>query len=424
MTGSMASVPRAQSSAYATAQHQFDAAAEALHLNDSLRARLREVKRELVVHFPLEFDDGHFEVFTGYRVQHSIARGPAKGGLRYSASTTMDDMRAFAMLMTWKAAVVNLPFGGAKGGVTVDPKRLSDGELERLTRRFTTEIALLVGPNKDVPAPDLGTDARVMSWIMDTLSMHAGHSLPAAVTGKPIDIGGSAGRESSTGRGLASVTVEALRDASMRVDGASVAIQGFGQVGSHAARLFAAHGCRIVAVSDSGGGVYRAGGIDLPTLRAVRREGGRLSESGAGDRITNAELIELDVDLLVPAAVESQIRADNVPRVRARMVAEGANAPVTAAADQVLHDRGVVVVPDILANSGGVIVSYFELVQDLQAFFWAAGEVNTKLDNIIMRSYHQVREEAVARGGSLRDAAYRIAVGKVARATAVRGIYP
>lgn len=424
MSGSMAAVPRAVSSPYATAKHQFDIAAEQLHLNDNVRRHLREVKRELIVHFPVEFDDGHFEVLTGFRLQHNIARGPAKGGLRYSAAMTLDDARALAMLMTWKAAVVDLPFGGAKGGVTVDPKRLSLSELERLTRRFTTEISLLVGPDKDVPAPDLGTDERVMAWMMDTLSMHAGHTVPASVTGKPIDIGGSAGRQASTGRGLAQVTVEAMRDAGISVDGATVAVQGFGQVGGHAARLLAAHGCRVVAVSDSSGGVHRPDGLDLTALRVARREGARILDTGAGELISNGELLELDVDVLVPAAVESQLHAGNVARVRARLIVEGANAPVTPEADAVLSDRGVVLVPDILANAGGVIVSYFELVQDLQAFFWPAGEVNSRLESLIVRAYEQVREEARAHGGSLREAAYRIAVAKVATATEVRGIYP
>ncbi|MFN2451523.1 MAG: Glu/Leu/Phe/Val dehydrogenase [Candidatus Dormibacteria bacterium] len=424
MTGSLAAVPSRRNSAFSTAQHQFDVAAEQLHLNDSIRAHLREVKRELTVTFPVEFDDGHFEVFTGFRVQHNIARGPAKGGLRYSAHMTIDDARALAMFMTWKSAVVDLPFGGAKGGVVVDPKRLSLAELERLTRRFTTEISLLVGADKDVPAPDLGTDERVMAWMMDTLSMHAGHTVPAAVTGKPIDIGGSAGRHASTGRGLAAVTVEVLKNRGMRVEGATVAVQGFGQVGSHAARMLAAAGCRVIAVSDSSGGVYRGDGVDLVSLREHKNEGGRIAEFGAGERINNLELLHLDVDVLVPAAVESVIRPSNVGGVRARVIAEGANAPLAPEANATLEDRGVLIIPDILANAGGVIVSYFELVQDLQAFFWSASEVNSRLDSLILRAYEQVREEARARGGSLREAAYRLAVAKVASATEVRGIYP
>ena len=411
-------------SAYATAQHQFDVAAEQLHLDDSLRQVLREVKRELVVHFPVEFDDGEFGVFTGFRVQHNIARGPAKGGMRYHAAMTLDDCRALAMFMTWKAALVELPFGGAKGGVVVDPRTLTESELERLTRRFTTEISLLVGPEKDIPAPDLGTDWRVMAWIMDTVSMHAGYSVSAAVTGKPTEIGGSAGRYQATGRGLTSVTMQAMRDHGMRVEGASLAVQGFGQVGSQCAALLGALGMRVVAVSDSRGGVYNGAGLDLPALHAHRREGGHVSDFTGGERITNHELLELDVDVLVPAAVESQITPRNAAAIRARMIAEGANAPVTPDAEAALTDRGVLIIPDILANAGGVVVSYFEWVQDLQALFWEAGEVNTRLEHIMSRSYALVRDLARERRVSLREAAYHVAVERVAGAAKVRGIFP
>jgi glutamate dehydrogenase (NAD(P)+) len=411
-------------SAYATAQHQFDVAAEQLHLEDSMRQVLREVKRELVVHFPVEFDDGEFGVFTGFRVQHNIARGPGKGGLRYHASMTLDDCRALAMFMTWKAALVDLPFGGAKGGVICDPRTLTESELERLTRRFTTEISLLVGPEKDIPAPDLGTDWRVMAWIMDTVSMHAGYSVSAAVTGKPTEIGGSAGRYQATGRGLTTVTMQAMRDHGMRVEGASLAVQGFGQVGSQCAALLGALGMRVVAVSDSRGGVHNGSGLDLPALHAHRREGGRVSDFTGGERITNHELLELDVDVLVPAAVESQVTMRNAASIRARMIAEGANAPVTPDAEAALTDRGVLIIPDILANAGGVVVSYFEWVQDLQAFFWEAGEVNTRLEHIMSRSYALVRDLSRERRVSLREAAYHIAVERVAAATKVRGIFP
>ena len=402
----------------------MDIAAEALGLDDAIRCVLREVKRELVVHFPVGFDDGSFAVFTGFRVQHNIARGPAKGGVRFHPRMTLDDARALAMFMTWKAAVVDLPFGGAKGGVICDPRTLSAAELERLTRRFTTEISILLGPEKDIPAPDLGTTPQVMAWMMDTLSMHAGYSIPAAVTGKPIDIGGSAGRDSAPGRGLSMVAVRAMRDGGLAVDGATVAVQGFGQVGAHCARALRDSGMKVVAVSDSSGGVHRGAGLDIDALVDHRSQGERLVDSDAGERISNSELLALDVDVLVPAAVESQIHAGNVDAVRARVIAEGANAPVTYDADIVLADRGVLVIPDILANAGGVVVSYFEWVQDLQAFFWAQGEVENRLEDIMLRSYEGVRDLARQREVSLRDAAYQIAVAKVARATEVRGIYP
>jgi glutamate dehydrogenase (NAD(P)+) len=410
--------------AYATAQHQFDVAAEQLHLDESLSRVLREVKRELVVHFPVEFDDGEFGVFTGFRVQHNIARGPAKGGLRYHPAMTLDDCRALAMFMTWKAALVDLPFGGSKGGVVCDPRMLTESELERLTRRFTTEISLLVGPEKDIPAPDLGTDWRVMAWIMDTVSMHAGYSVPATVTGKPTEIGGSAGRYQATGRGLTTVTMQAMRDQRMRVEGASLAVQGFGQVGAQCAVLLGALGMKVVAVSDSRGGVYNGAGLDLEALHEHRRAGGHVCEYTGGEKIGNDELLGLDVDVLVPAAVESQITMRNVSRVRARVIAEGANAPVTPDAEAALASRGVLIIPDILANAGGVVVSYFEWVQDLQAFFWEAGEVNTRLEHIMSRAYAMVRDVARERHVSLREAAYQIAVRRVADAAAVRGIFP
>ena len=416
--------PAGGDTAYATAQRRFDEAAEALGLDESLRAVLREVKRELVVHFPVELDDGSFEVFTGFRVQHNIARGPAKGGLRYHPATTLDDIRALATFMTWKAAVVDLPFGGAKGGVICDPRALSSTELERLTRRFTTEISILLGPEKDIPAPDLGTTPQVMAWIMDTLSMHAGYSVPAAVTGKPLPIGGTEGRAEAPGRGLAEVTIRAMRDSGVRVAGATAAVQGYGSVGAACAHQLASHGLRVVAVSDSRGAVHDGLGVDLEALDRARAGGASVRDSGCGDPIGNADLLEMDVDVLVPAALESQLHAGNVDRIRARVVAEGANAAVTPDADIALQARGVLVVPDILANAGGLVVSYFEWVQDLQAFFWEAGEVTRRLDAVMERAYREVHDRAAAEGVSLRDAAYRSAVVKVAEATVARGIYP
>ena len=420
----VSAVPAPERSALSIAQRQFDATADALGLDDALRAVLREVKRELVVHFPVEMDDGSFRVFTGFRVQHNIARGPAKGGLRFHPAMSLDDARALAMYMTWKAAVVRLPFGGAKGGVVCEPRALSVSELERLTRRFTTEISLIIGQDRDIPAPDLGTGPQVMAWIMDTLSMHAGFSVPASVTGKPTAIGGSEGRYAATGRGLSIVTVQAMRDRGIDPSGARVAVQGFGKVGAVCADLLTAAGMTVIAVSDSSAGLHRGAGLDLAALHALKEEGGSFADYGGADRIGNDELLTLDVDLLVPAALEAQITRHNADQVRARVIAEGANAPVDPDADLVLNDRGVLILPDILVNAGGVVVSYFEWVQDIQAYFWAAGEVNSRLREVMVRSYEQVNARATAEGIPLRDSAYRIAVEKVAEATEVRGIYP
>jgi len=413
-----------QRSALTIAQRQFDATADAIGLDDSVRAVLREVKRELVVHFPVEMDDGSFRVFTGFRVQHNIARGPAKGGLRYHPSVTLDDARALAMYMTWKTAVVDVPFGGAKGGVICDPHELTIAELERLTRRFTTEISLIVGPDRDIPAPDLGSGPQVMAWIMDTLSMHAGFSVPASVTGKPQAIGGSEGRFTGPGRGITMITVLAMRDAGMDPSGARVAIQGFGKVGGVCAELMSAEGMTVVAVSDSTCGLYHADGIDLTALRHLKEEGGHFTDYGGAEQIDREQLLSLDVDVLVPAALEAQISERNADRVRARVIAEGANAPLTTEADEMLEARGVLILPDILANAGGVVVSYFEWVQDIQAYFWGSGEVNSRLREVMTRSYQQVRSEAQSHDITLRNAAFRIAVTKVAEATKVRGIYP
>jgi len=411
-------------SAYSTAQHQFDLAADVLDLQDSIRAQLREVKRELVVHFPVHLDDGSIELFTGYRVQHNISRGPAKGGIRYQAGLSLDAVKAMAMLMTWKCAVVGLPFGGAKGGVDVDPRTLSLGELEHLTRRYATEIALLIGPERDVPAPDMGTSPQIMAWIMDTLSMHAGHSVPASVTGKPLDIGGSEGRDESPGRGLTFLTLEALKYLHVQEETPTVAIQGYGTVGRSAARLMSEAGLRVVAVSDSKGGVYNQKGLDLDALQEHRQVRGMIGGFKSGEDVSNAELLELPVTVLVPAAVENQITVRNADRIKARLITEGANVPTTPEADRILHERDVFVIPDILANSGGVIVSYFEWVQDLQAFFWEGEEINTKLHHIITRAFYEVLHTSVNKRLSMRTAAYALAVQKVANASVVRGIYP
>jgi glutamate dehydrogenase (NAD(P)+) len=412
------------SASLAIAQHHFDRAAEQLNLHQSARPMLRTIKRELIVHFPVEMDDGSFRVFTGFRVQHNIARGPAKGGLRYHPAMTLADARGLAMYMTWKAAVVDLPFGGAKGGVIVDPKQLSNSELERLTRRFTTEISLLIGPDRDIPAPDIGTGPQEMAWVMDTLSMHAGYSVPASVTGKPTVIGGSEGRQASVGRGLATVAVKALGDSGIDPAAATVAIQGFGQVGSSTAQLLAAAGLRVVAVSDSRGGLYNDAGLDVDALAALKEEGGALSDHVGAESLTNEELLALDVDLLVPAALEATITAANAATVRARVICEGANAAIDPDGDAILHDRNVLIIPDILANAGGLVVSYFEWVQDLQQLFWAAGDVNGRLREVMVRSYDAVRTRAQSERVTMRESAHQIAVAKVAAASEVRGIYP
>jgi len=356
--------------AFATAQRRFDVAADVIGLSEDQRRLLREIKRELVVHFPVRLDDGNVRVFTGYRVHHNISRGPAKGGLRYQAGLDLDTVRALAMLMTWKCAVVSLPYGGAKGGVDVDPRTLSANELEHMTRRFATEIAILIGPERDIPAPDLGTDAQVMAWIMDTISMHSGHSVTASVTGKPVDVGGSEGRQEAAGRGVTYLTLEALKYLHVEDETPTVAVQGYGKVGAATARLLAEAGLRVVAVSDSKGGIHNPKGLDFEALEEHRQVRGGVSGFKKAEDLTNDELLALPVTVLVPAATENQLTGANADRVQARLVTEAANAALTPEADRILNDRGVFLVPDILANAGGVIASYFEWVQDLQAFFW------------------------------------------------------
>jgi glutamate dehydrogenase (NAD(P)+) len=421
--GLMAVEVRSQS-AFATAQRRFEAAADVIGMSEDQRRLLREIKRELVVHFPVRQDDGSVRVFTGYRVQHNISRGPAKGGLRYQAGLSLDTVRALAMLMTWKCGVVGIPYGGAKGGVDVDPRSLSKNELEHLTRRFATEIAILIGPERDIPAPDLGTDAQIMAWIMDTISMHSGHSVTASVTGKPVDVGGSEGRQEAAGRGVTYLSLEALKYLHVEDETPTVAVQGFGKVGASTARLMTEAGLRVIAVSDSKGGVHNPKGLDLDALLEHRQVRGGVSGFKKAEDLTNAELLALPVTVLVPAANENQITEANAGGVQARLVTEAANAAVTPEADRVLHDRGVFLVPDILANAGGVIASYFEWVQDLQAFFWEEEEVNTKLHHIITRAFYDVLHTSVNKRVDMRTAAYVIAVQRVANATTVRGIYP
>ena len=406
------------------AQRQFDNAAEILNLSPGLRAVLREVRRELLVRFPVKMDDGSLRVFEGYRVQHNTTRGPAKGGIRFHPHTNLEEVKALSMWMTWKCALMNIPYGGAKGGVVVDPRELSHRELERLTRRFASEISLLIGPDSDIPAPDVNTNAEVMAWIMDTISMEAGYSIPAVVTGKPLDIGGSEGRPSATGRGVTISAIEICKRLQRDPAATAVAVQGFGNVGSVSAQLMAERGFRVRAVSDVTGGVYNPMGLDVPALFEHRRMTGAVAGFPGSRAISNSELLELPVDVLVPAALENQITARNAGRIQASVIIEGANGPTTPDADLILERRGIVVVPDILANAGGVTVSYFEWVQDLQSFFWEEGEINKQLERILRRAFAQMCEQADLHGVSLRLGAYLVAVKRVADATAVRGIYP
>jgi glutamate dehydrogenase (NAD(P)+) len=403
---------------------QFEHAADLLSLKRGVREFLRHPKRELTVHFPVQLEDGSVEVFTGYRVHHSTVLGPTKGGIRYHPSVTLEEIRAFAMLMTWKCAVVGLPYGGAKGGVVCDPKLMSPTELEHLTRRYATEIGILIGPESDIPAPDMGTTPQVMAWIMDTYSMHHGYSVPAVVTGKPISIGGSAGRMEATGRGVAIVARETARHLGIQLAGARVVVQGFGNVGSTAAQTLRAEGCRIVAISDSRGGIHNDRGLDPEDVLQHKQQAGRVAGYPGADAVTNEQLLELPCDILVPAAVEAQITADNAPRITARIVVEGANAPTLPEADAVLRERRIFVVPDILANAGGVIVSYFEWVQDLQSFFWSEEEINERLERIMVRSFREVLAVSQDKQVDLRTGALARAVGRVAEALVTRGIYP
>lgn len=404
---------------------QFDQAAEAMGLDDDLRERLKLPQRSLVVSVPVRMDDGHVEVFTGYRVQHDSSRGPSKGGIRYHPHVNLGEVAALAMWMTWKCALADLPYGGAKGGVAVDPKSLSRGELQRLTRRYAAELFPLIGPEKDVPAPDVGTDAQVMAWIMDTYSQQVGYAVPGVVTGKPLSIGGSLGREEATGRGVVSVTLEALHHLKLDIRNTTVAIQGFGNVGSHTARIMHECGARVVAVSDVRGGLYKSSGLDIPELLTrTKTKGQPLQETKLGDRLSNEELLQLDCTVLVPAALSEQITKHNAAKLRCRVLAEGANGPTTLEADRIVEDKGIFVIPDILANSGGVIVSYFEWVQDVQRFFWNAADIQNRLRDLMTSAFHRTLEFSRAKRTSMRMAALISGIDKVAQAHLHRGLYP
>jgi glutamate dehydrogenase (NAD(P)+) len=415
---------RTESNPWQTAQHQFDEAAVILKLDPGLRKILREVQREFTCHFPVQMDDGSVRNFTGYRVQHNINRGPAKGGLRFHPDVSLDEVKALAMWMTWKCAVVNIPYGGAKGGVIVDPYSLSANELEHLTRRFATEISILVGPDRDIPAPDVGTNAQVMAWFMDTISMHHGYSMTATVTGKPVEVGGSLGRADATGRGVMICTLAALETMGLKPFNQRVVVQGFGNVGSVSARLLEEAGCQVVAVSEDYGGIYNPLGLSVKRLLQYRAENKTLKGFPGAELVPNEDLLKIDCDVLVPAALENQITSHNAADVHAKLIVEGANGPTTPEADEILRKRGVVLVPDILANAGGVTVSYFEWVQDLQSFFWSEHEINARLESIMSRSFKEVLAIREEKKVDLRMAAYLLAVRRVADATADRGIYP
>jgi glutamate dehydrogenase (NAD(P)+) len=410
--------------AWDVAQQQFDLAAEHLHLSSALRKVLREPKRELTVHFPVKMDNGSVEVFTGYRVQHNLSRGPAKGGIRYHQNVTLDEVKALAMWMTWKCAVVGIPFGGGKGGVIVDPKKLSIREVEGLTRRYATEISIIIGPEKDIPAPDVNTNSQTMAWIMDTYSMHVGYTSPAVVTGKPIPLGGSEGRNEATAQGAVYTLMDAARHLGMELPKCRVAVQGFGNAGAIAAQLMAAGGSKIIAVSDSTGAIYRPEGFDPNAVLSWKQEHNSVCGFPGTKDISNEELLELDCDILIPAALENQITARNAGRIQARLIGEAANGPTTPEADQILYKNGKFVIPDILCNAGGVTVSYFEWVQDLDRDFWSIDHVNEKLRAIMTKAFASTLDMCLKEKVNMRTAAYMLAVQRVADATSVRGLYP
>jgi len=409
---------------FSIAMGQFDRAAEHMKLDPGLRQVLRRPRRALTLSLPVKMDDGSIKVFEGYRVQHNSSRGPCKGGIRYHPNVSFDEVQALASWMTWKCATVNIPFGGAKGGIVCDPKRLSVNELERLTRRYAYEMSPLIGPDTDIPAPDVYTDSRVMAWIMDTYSMTRGHITPGVVTGKPLFLGGSLGRNEATARGCLFVIEAACKVMGIQLTGATVAIQGFGNAGSIAAKLLAARGATIIAVSDSRGGILNRQGLDIKAVLQQKEQTGTVVGFEGAEEVGNEGLLQLDCDILVPAALENQITIANAERIRARIVAEAANGPTTPGADAILHRKGIMVLPDILANAGGVTVSYFEWVQDLQELFWEEDDVNRRLEKIMVRAFDDVHRTAEKYNVDMRTGAYILAIGRVATATEWRGIWP
>ncbi len=408
------------------AMKQVDIAAKKLKLEPGLCEKIKQTKRELIVHFPVKMDDGRLKVFTGYRVQHNMTRGPGKGGIRYHPDVDLDEVRALAMWMTWKAAVVNIPFGGAKGGVQCDPKSMSLQELENMTRRFTWEIASMIGPDQDIPAPDVNTNPQVMAWIMDTYSTLKGYSVHGVVTGKPLELGGSLGRYEATGKGVFITALEAALHIKLPMKGARVVVQGSGNVGGIAAQYFDRAGAKVIAISDSKGGVYNKKGLNVSSVLDCKKKYSCVITPKVknGDEVTNEELLELHCDILVPSALENQITPKNAPKIKAKIIAEGANGPTTPEADEILHDRGIFMVPDILANSGGVTVSYFEWVQNLQELLWNEEEISERLTRILRKSFAEVLNISQKKKVDMRTAALILGIGRVAEAQKLRGIYP
>lgn len=403
---------------------QIDKAAQYIRCDQDIIEKLRHSERALMVSVPVRMDDGRIKVYKGFRVQYNTVRGPAKGGVRYHPEVNLDEVTALAAWMTWKCAVMNIPFGGAKGGVQCNPKEMSSGELERLTRRYTAEIINFIGPDKDIPAPDVNTNAQIMAWIMDTYSMQVGHTVPGVVTGKPLAVGGSEGRSEATGRGVVFTIIEAAKKLGLRLDGATAAVQGLGNVGAAAAKHLAREGVKVTAISTSQGGIYCDRGLELPAVLEHYRINGNLKGFPGADQLTNDELLGLPCDILVPAAMENAIHKGNADSIRARILAEGANGPVTPIADEILREKGVFIIPDILANAGGVTVSYFEWVQDLQNYFWNETEINEKLRQIIVTAFDKVMAIAEELGVDNRTAAQVLGIGRVAEAVMLRGLYP
>lgn len=401
----------------------FNEAAELLQLERSMRAILTHPSRQIIFSIPFQRDSGEFEVYTGYRVQYNFARGPVKGGIRYHPGVTLDEVTALAFWMTWKCAVVDLPFGGAKGGVTCDPSKLSDSELERITRRYAAELVEVVGPDKDVPAPDVGTNSKTMAWFMDTYSMHMRQTVPGVVTGKPLAIGGSKGRVEATGRGVTIVAMDEMENMKIKPSHTKVIIQGFGNVGMWAARLFAQRGCKIVGISDVTGAYYNPKGIDLDKAIELAEQDHNLAAFRGGDKISNAELLVSECDVLVPAALERVLTSENAPNIKAKLVVEGANGPTTPDADHILNERGITVIPDIMANAGGVTVSYFEWVQDKMGYFWKLNEVNERLEDTLITNFHELRAIANRHKIPYRTAAYMVAIDRVVQSLKLRGVY-
>jgi glutamate dehydrogenase (NAD(P)+) len=406
------------------AQQQLNRVADTFKIDPNLISVLKECKKAVVVSVPVVMDDGTVRAFEGYRVTHNIARGPSKGGIRYHPDVTLDEVKALSMWMTWKCALMNIPFGGAKGGIACDPKKLSEIELQKMTRRYTSEIINEIGPEKDIPAPDVGTDGRVMAWIFDTYSMNKGHSVLGVVTGKPLNIGGSLGRLEATARGALYIIREAVRKQGATIAGQRVVVEGFGNVGMYLARFLAQEGATVLAASDSSGGVYNSNGIDVETAIAHKQETGALAGLKDAEKITDEELLLLECDVLAPCALEQVITSENADKVKAKIICEGANGPTTPAADEILEDKGVLLLPDVLANAGGVVVSYFEWVQGLQEYFWKEDEVNARLNDISTRAFNETWATRESRGTSMRMAAYGLAVNRVAEATTTRGLYP